>query len=128
MIAATFSHVSSCGAVIKNYHSLPSSPTSAASTEESLFNKNAINEAIAATTSPGAINGFAAYCSSDPCFNIELVSNTFQNFGFIKEKSTTPFQVSGDFRYQGLVLNLVNFPGPVLLRGNTIQYDSLFTV
>ena len=66
-------------------------------------------------------SSFAGYCLLQDCFRIQITGSTFKEFGFNKALRESPFQVTGGFRYQGLIFNLVDFSGPVQFSGNTVQ-------
>ena len=60
-------------------------------------------------------------CTSTSCASIQIGTSKFTNFNFYKSKGMTYHQVSSisKMMYQGIILNLSNFYGNIVVKGNT---------
>ena len=60
-------------------------------------------------------------CISTSCASIQIDTSTFTNFNFMKSGGMTYHQVSSTSKmmYQGIILNLSNFYGNIVVKGNT---------
>jgi hypothetical protein len=70
-----------------------------------------------------ATNPYSAACGSADCFSLTIQNCEFKYFGIYKTLLTSLFVSPPTFRYQGSVLNLVNFAGDVTLKSNTFTYN-----
>ena len=64
-------------------------------------------------------------CQTTNCSSITIKSSTFKNFNYLKPNQTNIVFLpqSSEMRYQGIILNLKNFYGDILIKNNT--FDSL---
>ena len=60
-------------------------------------------------------------CTSTSCASIQIDTSTFTNFNLMKSGSKTYHQVSSTSKmmFQGIILNLSNFYGNIVVKGNT---------
>ena len=126
----TFSRISNCGSIIKNYNNYPTNVGTVVpnilTQKQEYFNYMSIkivNTMADIYHSVGLLQTpFTISCPLSNWSSLIIEGSTFQYLGDKKELLKGTHIVPPSFqRYQGMALNLVNFPGEVILKGNTFK-------
>ena len=66
-------------------------------------------------------------CTNKPCFSIAITNSTFSRFSFNMTSETLPVLVNPNYglQYQGKILNLNNFEGPISISTSSFLYNTL---
>ena len=128
--STSFSRVSNCGSIVKNYNSYPLTVGSVVT--DKFTNKQAYFNYITLSTMKAwadvyhgtdiTTNPFSTTCSSTDCFSLTIQSSTFKYLGAYKELLTGMNVVPEAYqRFQAMALNLISFNGDIVLKSNTFQ-------
>ncbi|CDW71354.1 UNKNOWN [Stylonychia lemnae] len=136
----TFDNMNSCGAIIRNKRSFVTSSLPMTTFSEVYRARSSSYQydlQQAKYTFSNGFNPFSSNCSNtnyftlNNCFSTKIEDSTFSNFGKMKNLSTYPTTVDPNHKlqYQGLILDLKTFNGPIILLNNTftnniIKYGS----
>ncbi len=66
-------------------------------------------------------------CDTKPCYSITITDSTFSRFSYNMTNEESPVLVNSDFglQYQGKILNLNNFQGPITISSSSFLYNTL---
>ena len=136
MYDTVFKNINTCGSIIRNKKKYIYNINIARTGHVVAYNERATNypgKLIQDNYDEESVNPYAtSTCdtivgSTKPCFSIKIQGCSFLNFGQQKTAINYPILVdlNRQMQYQGMVLDLVNFQGNILLESNTFDSNIL---